>query len=94
MADEVVLPDLFWAALPDEETCPLCVVLDGRRAGDGWKLDGVPGDGGPPPRHPNCRCVVVDGEGRLVERFVLTAAESFARDVLGGDAVRRGIEDG
>jgi hypothetical protein len=37
-----------WNTNNDEQVCPICGPLHGKRQGDGWHV--------PPPAHPRCRC--------------------------------------
>lgn len=50
---------LRWQTTGDNP-CPACKALNGKPAGMGWDSHRQPGDGGPPPLHPNCECLVID----------------------------------
>ena len=53
---------LVWCTAGDDDVCPDCRALEGKAEGDGWLRRLPPGEGGPPPLHPNCRCYTVEEE--------------------------------
>jgi hypothetical protein len=53
---------LVWRTAGDGMMCFDCRALEGKCDGDGWSNRLPPGQGGPPPMHPDCRCYLDEEE--------------------------------